>query len=197
MKKMAWALLMLSALWVAVPVSAQDSYGGSDGLVIESDDGGAVPGSTIRIVQTGFDPDTEVLIRIVDNNGNVINGVEVLGAIAVRADAQGTVDVELRLPEGTAAGVYDILLSGTVGGEAAESIGQIQVLAAANTTVTPDAGTTANTTNTTGQADAALAFTGSESRIRAIGGVLLVALGLGLVVVAAGRRSETSELPAS
>lgn len=194
MKKMAWALLMLGALWVAVPVSAQDSYGGSDGLVIESDDGGAVPGSTIRIVQTGFDPDTEVLIRIVDNNGNVIDGVEVLGAIAVRADAQGTVDVELRLPEGTAAGVYDILLSGTVGGEAAESIGQIQVLAAANTTVTPDAGTTANTTS---QADAALALTGSESRIRAIGGVLLVALGLGLVVVAAGRRSETSELPAS
>lgn len=194
MKKMAWALLMLSALWVAVPVSAQDSYGGSDGLVIESDDGGAVPGSTIRIVQTGFDPDTEVLIRIVDNNGNVIDGVEVLGAIAVRADAQGTVDVELRLPEGTAAGVYDILLSGTVGGEAVESIGQIQVLAAANTTVTPDAGTTANTTS---QADAALALTGSESRIRAIGGVLLVALGLGLVVVAAGRRSETSELPAS
>ena len=194
MKKMAWALLMLGALWVAVPVSAQDSYGGSDGLVIESDDGGAVPGSTIRIVQTGFDPDTEVLIRIVDNNGNVIDGVEVLGAIAVRADAQGTVDVELRLPEGTAAGVYDILLSGTVGGEAVESIGQIQVLAAANTTVTPDAGTTANTTS---QADAALALTGSESRIRAIGGVLLVALGLGLVVVAAGRRSETSELPAS
>ena len=124
MKKMAWALLMLSALWVAVPVSAQDSYGGSDGLVIESDDGGAVPGSTVRIVQTGFDPDTEVLIRIVDNNGNVINGVEVLGAIAVRADAQGTVDVELRLPEGTAAGVYDILLSGTAAGKPPRASGR-------------------------------------------------------------------------
>lgn len=190
MKAITAVLLSLLIMFSGVSSVGAQSYEGTsleEGIYYLPADPG--PGSIIRFAASGLVPNSEVEIRLVDANRNELDGLtQVQGVVVVRADAAGNVNADLRLPANIGGGTYILVVDGQRSDLTAfvsEQTVQVAAAAAQNTGDTSP-GSTGDTQPAT------LALTGSETESRLFGGIVLVALGLGLVLVASRRRGEIS-----
>ena len=139
------------------------------------------PGSVINFAAEGLVAESEVQIRLVDENGTELDGLtEVQGVVVVRTDSAGNLNSDVRLPD-VDGGTYTILVEGTKA-DLTPFVSQLSLQIADEPASSAAAGSDT--------APASLALTGSETQSRLFGGVVLVALGMGLVFVASRRREE-------
>lgn len=140
---------------------------------------GANPGpdSPINFVHKGLKPNSEITFTLQTSSGESVAGLQVSGAVVVRADAQGNYEGDISLPATVADGVYSLTVAGTYAYGSAYN--QTYSISTSNGAVTQAESTS-------------LALTGVDSRRTAFNGVLIVAMGLALVAFAA--RTRTSEV---
>lgn len=137
------------------------------------------PDSTVTFTHTGLEPNSEVTFVLESSSGETVDGLEVAGAVVVRADANGTYTGDITLPPGLADGVYTLEVSGTNADGSAY-----------NRTFSISIGDGAVTETAAG----ALALTGVDSRRVAFNGVLIIGVGVLLVGFAARKRSPEGAL---
>lgn len=189
MKAITAVLLSLLVMFSGVSSVGAQSYEGTsleEGIYYLPADPG--PGSIIRFAASGLVPNSDVEIRLVDANRNELDGLtQVQGVVVVRADAAGNVNADLQLPANLGSGTFILVVEGQRSDLTAFVSEQtVQVAAAA----AQDTGDGSSPGSIGDAPPAALAFTGSETESRLFGGIVLVALGLGLVLVASRRRGE-------
>ena len=130
--------------------------------------------STVTFTHTGLEPNSVVTFVLESSDGETVDGIEVAGAVVVRADANGSYSGDITLPPGLADGIYNLDVSGTnADGSPYDRTFAINIGSGAVT----DTGASA------------LALTGVDSRRTAFNGVLIVAVGVMLVAFAARKRS--------
>lgn len=130
----------------------------------------------LNYVHTGLLPNSELTFELQNADGQVQAGLEVAGAVVVRADANGNYDGSITIPDGLPNGVYTLVVSGTLADTSAFSRDYV---------INVNNGAAAAVTSP------ALALTGSSSSRNALNGVLIIAVGAALVTFAA--RSRKSE----
>jgi len=178
MKQLAVVLAGLALIvGMASPAVAQSTYVGTDlaeGIFMLPEEIG--PNSIVEFSANELRPNSEVQFEVVDENDGSVDGLAIVqGVVVAQANALGEVNVELRIPAGLDAGTFSIEVRGTrADGSPFLTSLPFQVAQSES-----------------GEVVTALALTGSSSSSRALGGFLLVALGAGLVGVAAMRRGES------
>ena len=174
----------LLAITLLSGVAGAQSYEGAtleDGIFFVPDN--PTGGEEVNVAIAGLAPNAEVIVELQDSNNQGVDGlVAVQSAIAFRADINGNVNVDFMLPENLPVGAYTVLVRSTrLDGSPFETNWDFIVGSQSDSTAT---GNTASPNQQTGD----LAFTGTSSRVTAVGGGILVLLGLGLVVVATTSR---------
>lgn len=184
------------ALALLSGVAGAQSYEGAtleDGIFFVPDN--PTGGEEVNLAIAGLEPLVEVRVTLFDENNDEVDGlIAVAGTIAFRADANGEINVNFRLPEDLPDRAYTVLATSIrADGSTFETSWSFIIGPDANagSQVTTDTGSS----TTSGAADSsnggALALTGASSRMTAVGGGILVLLGLGLVATAvASRRSD-------
>ncbi len=173
---------------------AQSSYEGTtleDGIFFVPDN--PTGGENVNLAVAGLEPNATVTVILVDPNNSAVDGLdaEVASAIGLQADATGAININFTLPENLAPGTYSLVANSTrADGSPFQATWDFIIVAQAAAGGSPDAAgaTAAPAATTTDQAAGNLALTGASSRVTAVGGGILVVLGLGLVVVAATSR---------
>lgn len=176
----------LLAITLLSGVAGAQSYEGAtleDGIFFVPDN--PTGGEEVNVAIAGLAPNAEVIVELQDSNNQGVDGlVAVQSAIAFRADINGNVNVDFMLPENLPVGAYTVLVRSTrLDGSPFETNWDFIVGSQSDSTAT---GNTASPNQQTGD----LAFTGTSSRVTAVGGGILVLLGLGLVVVATTSRRQ-------
>lgn len=169
-------VVALASLVTTAPAGAQ--YEGdtpeSGVLTVPANPG---PESPINFVHKGLKANSEITFTLETSSGESVAGLQVAGAVVVRADAQGNYDGDITLPANLADGVYTLTVAGTYADDSPYN-------QTYSISVSDGAATQAQSTS--------LALTGVDSRRAAFNGVLIVAMGLALVAFAA--RTRTSEV---
>ena len=171
-------VVALASLLSTAPAGAQYE-GDSPGTGILEVPATVGANSVVTFTHTGLEPNSEVTFVLESSDGDVVDGLEVAGAVVVRADANGNYSGDITLPDGLADGVYNLEVSGTnANGSAynrsfAISIGDGSV---------------------TETGASALALTGVDSRRTAFNGMLIIGVGVVLVGFAARKRSPEGAL---
>lgn len=176
----------LLAITLLSGVAGAQSYEGAtleDGIFFVPDN--PTGGEEVNVAIAGLAPNAEVIVELQDSNNQGVDGlVAVQSAIAFRADINGNVNVDFMLPENLPVGAYTVLVRSTrLDGSPFETTWDFIVGSQSGSTAT---GNTASPNQQTG----GLALTGASSRVTAVGGGILVLLGLGLVVVATTSRRQ-------
>ena len=176
----------LLAITLLSGVAGAQSYEGAtleDGIFFVPDN--PTGGEEVNVAIAGLAPNAEVIVELQDSNNQGVDGlVAVQSAIAFRADINGNVNLDFMLPENLPVGAYTVLVRSTrLDGSPFETNWDFIVGSQSDSTAT---GNTASPNQQTGD----LAFTGTSSRVTAVGGGILVLLGLGLVVVATTSRRQ-------
>lgn len=178
-------ILMLTGV-----AGAQSSYEGADledGIFFVPDT--PTGGEDVNIAIADLAPGAEVTVALLDSNNQDVDGLEVAGIIAFRADANGSLNADFTLPPNLPDGSYSVVVNSTRSdGRPFEALWSFVVDSSAAPAAGADGAT--NGSATASAQDGDLAFTGANSRVTAVGGGVLVLLGLGLVVVAATASSR-------
>ena len=169
-------VVALASLVTTAPAGAQYEGDSSQSGVLTVP-ANAGPNTPLNFVHTGLEPLSDITFVLESSSGDVIDGLQVGGAVVVRADAQGNYDGSIALPDGMADGVYTLTVTGTY--DNGKAYNQTYTISVADGAVA-DARSTA------------LALTGVDSRRTAFNGALIVAVGLALVVFAARTRTPES-----
>ena len=183
-------------LLVAAPAGAQTYAGDTleEGILFIPADVSA--GSSLNFAVAALEPNSELTFVLTASDGEVVDGLEVQGAVVVRTDAQGNFDGDIDLPGGLPDGVYTLTAEGTrANGSTYERVISFNIgsLNAVNPGASGDSAVTADSNAATAESPNELALTGSSSRSRIVNGLLFVGVGVALVAFAATRRSAAAE----
>jgi hypothetical protein len=167
-------------LALVAPAEAQEPYTGVISTTLTQPSMSGCSGTTNTARAIGFQPGAEVTFTLVLPSGSVV-----LGGRTVTADASGVATVTFTLPADVEPGTYDVVTTGTSSaGTPDRHVVRLTV------TTCPDEGPTPTTAS--GTSDDDLARTGSSLAGAARIGVLVLAAGAVLVLVARRRSSRTA-----
>ncbi len=192
---LAGPILIISLLTGVAGAQSYEGTTAEDGIFFVPDT--PTGGENVNLQIAGLAPNAEVIVVLNDSNNDAVDGLtaEVASAIALRADANGDININFALPSDLAPGAYALTSTSTrADGSPFEATWDFVVATASagDTTGATDGSTAAATGNSSSQTGDALALTGASSRATAFGGGVLVMLGLGLVVIAATSRRRDS-----